>query len=99
MSPAAFLAYGIAIAAISYLGIRRSGTTPGAIAGGIGVLAGSTAGLYGTYQLATLPGRVVLITVTLAGLTWIGYHLVTYCLDEQRPSTAMHAAAQPDTHG
>ncbi|MEN4464407.1 hypothetical protein VXE65_20550 [Mycolicibacterium conceptionense] len=98
MSPAAFLICGIATAAISHLAVRKFDTLPGMIASAIGVLLGSAVTLYGTYQLATPPGRVVLITVTLAGLIWISYHLVTYHLDGKRPSTGMHAAAHPGTH-
>lgn len=99
MSPAVFLICGIAIAAISLLSVRKFDTFLGMIAGAIGVLLGSAVTLYGTYQLATPLGRVVLITVTLAGLIWISYHVVTYCLDGKRASTGMHAAARPGTHG
>ncbi|WP_102145698.1 hypothetical protein [Mycobacterium hubeiense] len=99
MSPAAFLACGIAFATVGYLYARKSATAAGLIAGSMGVLLGCAAALYGTYQLTTLPGRVVLISSTLAGLIWISYHLVTYCLDEKRPSTGMHAAAQTRPHG
>ncbi|OKH73690.1 hypothetical protein EB73_06635 [Mycobacterium sp. SWH-M3] len=95
MSTTAFLLVGgIAIATISYLFVRTGDTATTMTAGTLGVLLGCSASLYATYQLSTLPGRIVLTTITLASLTRIGYQAVTYYLDEKLPSraTGKHAA-------